>query len=332
MVQVGIYVRISDDHREKQGLGIKRQCEDCVAIAKAPGWEVADVYADNDLSAYKKDVIRPEFERLLEDLQAGVNQGVVTYDIDRFIRQPRGRERTLEIYEEHQDLVFSSVQQDINLGTDDGQAMARVLVTFAYKSSRDTSRRVARRHLANALDGRPVGGPPPVRLPIQQDRSRTCRGPAHPTGGPGRPGRHSAPRDRATVEHPGCCDTEGQALAFYQRPSGADPPVGGFVRHQGELLRGADGEPVRGCWESILDEVLWEQLQAVFSDPSRRTNHNQGHTPVTGGSLVTMDRFEVLNAPVEAGGRRVLPVPAHRHRAIGELDALGDHPGPETPE
>ncbi|MFD5536737.1 recombinase family protein [Streptomyces sp. NPDC127079] len=46
-------------------------------------------YEDNDLSAYKRKTVRPEFRQMLEDLKAGRIDGVVAWDIDRFTRRPR---------------------------------------------------------------------------------------------------------------------------------------------------------------------------------------------------------------------------------------------------
>lgn len=46
-----VYCRISDD-RTGQRAGVQRQEEDCRALAESRGWPVADVYVDNDLSAY----------------------------------------------------------------------------------------------------------------------------------------------------------------------------------------------------------------------------------------------------------------------------------------
>lgn len=60
--RAAIYLRISLD-RENTRLGVDRHQEDAQALVKARGWELVDVYEDNDTtgSGRKK---RPEFERL----------------------------------------------------------------------------------------------------------------------------------------------------------------------------------------------------------------------------------------------------------------------------
>src|SRR3990172_7768929 len=55
MTDAAIYVRISDD-REGSALGIARQEQDCRALAASIGWNVLDVYADHDPTAF---IVRP---------------------------------------------------------------------------------------------------------------------------------------------------------------------------------------------------------------------------------------------------------------------------------
>ncbi len=67
--RAGIYLRISAD-RENDELGVKRQLKECKALARRLGWELVEVFIDNDQSAYKRKV-RPDFSRLKEWTQDG---------------------------------------------------------------------------------------------------------------------------------------------------------------------------------------------------------------------------------------------------------------------
>jgi site-specific DNA recombinase len=165
---VGIYARISDD-QEGQALGTARQEKDARALAALRGWAVREpAYVDNSLSAYKRKVRRPAFEQMLADLASGVISGVVVYDLDRLARQNADLERIIEIYETRKGLRFATVTGDIDL-SGDGVTMARVMVAFANKSSKDTGRRVARKHLELAQAGIPAGGTRPFGYKRQID-------------------------------------------------------------------------------------------------------------------------------------------------------------------
>ncbi len=79
VLRVGAYERISDD-KEEEARGVARQAADNEALADLRGWRIAEHYQDNDVSAFKENVVRPAFERLLADLEAGVLDGVVVYN------------------------------------------------------------------------------------------------------------------------------------------------------------------------------------------------------------------------------------------------------------
>lgn len=158
--KVAIYTRISRDD-EGDGLGVARQRQDCERLADLRGLSVAKIYEDNDVSAYKRNVRRPEFELMLSDLTAGLIDGVVSYDLDRLARQPKDLERLIEVFETRKRLTFVTVTNDIDLSSADGRTMARVMVAFANKSSHDTARRIKRKHLELAMKGKSSGGPSP---------------------------------------------------------------------------------------------------------------------------------------------------------------------------
>ncbi|MFF4754787.1 recombinase family protein [Streptomyces sp. NPDC002514] len=161
VVRLGGYARISLD-KDGEELGVERQRHDYRQVAGVrPGWEVTRDYIDNDVSAFKRNVVRPEFEQLLVDLQSGIIGGVIAYDLDRLARQPRDLERLIDVFEERPELVFCTITNDIDLSTSDGRTMARVMVAFANKASADTGRRVARKHRELADSGKNGGGFPP---------------------------------------------------------------------------------------------------------------------------------------------------------------------------
>lgn len=50
MTRAAVYVRISKDDTGERA-GVQRQREDCLALAESRGWEVVEVFEDNDVSA-----------------------------------------------------------------------------------------------------------------------------------------------------------------------------------------------------------------------------------------------------------------------------------------
>jgi len=151
-----VYARISSDP-EGDRLGVTRQTDDCQALAARKGWPVAEVYIDDDRSAYSGK-LRPEYRRLLDDIAARTIDGLIVYNLDRLHRQPRELEAFLDLCDEVKLTALASVEGDINLASSDGRFHARILSAMARKSSDDTSRRIRRKNEERALAGLPTGG------------------------------------------------------------------------------------------------------------------------------------------------------------------------------
>ena len=86
-VRAGICARISSD-REGDGLGVARQLEDCERLAELRGWQIAEQYVDDDVSAYSGKR-RAAYARMLHDLRTGTINAVLVYHLDRLHARSR---------------------------------------------------------------------------------------------------------------------------------------------------------------------------------------------------------------------------------------------------
>ncbi|MGH3693272.1 MAG: recombinase family protein [Pseudonocardiaceae bacterium] len=153
--RAAIYCRISMD-REGAGLGVSRQEEDCRALAKRLGWPVAGVYVDNDVSAYSGRS-RPEWERLLCDVRAGVVEAVLCWHVDRLTRSPRELEDVIDLADRH-GLALATVTGDIDLSAPTGRMVARMLGAAARHESEHKGERQRRQARQHAEAGKVSGG------------------------------------------------------------------------------------------------------------------------------------------------------------------------------
>ncbi|MGF1429961.1 recombinase family protein [Kitasatospora sp. LaBMicrA B282] len=278
--RIGGYARISLD-KDGDELGIDRQREDYTYYAAARvGWEIVRDYIDNDASAYRKNVVRPEFERLLNDLKSGVLDGVVAYDLDRLMRQPMDLERLIGIFEDSPKLVFGTVTQDYDLSTSDGRTMARVMVTMANKASADASRRIARKHRELADAGKNGGshrafGWNDDRVTVKQDEASLILE-AHDA--------LLAGTRLSTITR------QWQALDVKTARKSAKPisrtavkailsnwRLCGYRAVKGEIHYGKDGNPVIAEWESITTPERVSAVREVLAERSEKFR-NQGNT------------------------------------------------------
>src|SRR5215207_7101493 len=137
---VGIYCRISKDDGDGQGLGVRRQEKDCRALAERKGWAVAEVFTDNDVSAYNGRR-RAAYARMLDALRSGVIDGLVVWHLDRLTRRPAELEAFLDVCDKAGVSSLATVTGDVDLGTDDGRFLARILGAASRKESDDHARR-----------------------------------------------------------------------------------------------------------------------------------------------------------------------------------------------
>ncbi len=156
---------------------------------EARGGNYVYTYMEPDTSAWKRRrtrlpdgqvvyrVIRPIYEGALKDLQAGLApngarlDGLIVYDLDRLTRDARHLEDAIDtVVQFHRPIVDTTGSLD--LLTENGRTMARVMTAVSNKQSSDTSRRVKRKHRAMQREGIPAGGPRPYGW--EEDR-RTLR-------------------------------------------------------------------------------------------------------------------------------------------------------------
>ena len=264
--RAAIYVRISDDKAE-DAAGVGRQEADCRALAERQGWSVGEVFVENDTSAYKRRtvqladgttslrVVRPAFRQMLDGLNAGALEGLVAYDLDRIARDPRDLEDLIDVVESRK-IPTRSVTGSLDLGSDAGITMARVMVAIANKSSRDSSRRIARKHLELAEQGKTGGGG--IRsfgyerdgVTVNEAEAQVLRQIAADLLG----GASLSGVARQLNEQ-GVATVRGGAWGARSIHSVITKPrVAGLREHQGEVV----GEAV---WPAVLDRDTWEQVR-----------------------------------------------------------------------
>ena len=154
---VGLYVRASLD-RTGEGLAVDRQESEGRALAARLGWQVsARVYRDNSVSASTGR--RPEFERLLVDLDSGVIGGVISWHPDRLARRPDDLERLILAVEARRAKVATVEAGEYDLGTPTGRGVARTVVAWARVEVEHKGQRQRAANRQAAVAGRyPAGG------------------------------------------------------------------------------------------------------------------------------------------------------------------------------
>lgn len=285
----GIYCRISDD-REGEALGVKRQEEDCRALAERRRWPIVDLYIDNDRSAYSGKP-RPEYERLMRDIGSGVVDAVVVWDLDRLHRSPRELEDFFAVCDSARPQLteLASVTGETDLSTHAGRLHARMMGSVARYESDQKSHRIRRKHEELAQMGKISGGGWARPFGYEKDR-RTIRA-SEATLILEAAVRIIAGESLNSVARTwnalGLTTSTGQPwhTAALRRIL-ASGRIAGLRDHHGEIVRGLDGKPVRAEWPGIIPVAQSERLRIILRDPARRTNWSRGRAYLLTAGLV----------------------------------------------
>lgn len=279
MRNAGVYVRISED-REGAGLGVKRQEADCRALAAQVGWGVADVYVDNDLSAYSGKP-RPAYRQLLVDLGAGKIDAVLAWHTDRLHRAPSELEEFIRVCDTRGVEVRTVKAGELDLGTASGRMVARILGDVARHESEHKAERIRRKHLELAEAGQLVGGGTRPfgfesdRLTVRESEAELIR--------------EAARRVLAGDSLRGICadwnrraittSTGGPWRQQVLRRLLMSGRIAGWREHRGVLVAEA-------VWPAIVERAIIDRLRARLADPARRTSVADARRYLLSGGLL----------------------------------------------
>ena len=150
-MKAGIYVRISRD-MAGESLGVQRQEEDCRALAAQLGWDVVELYVDNDRSALKA---RPGYQLMLEDIGRGHIGAIMAWHPDRLYRRVTDLADLVAACKEHNTQVATVNAGHIDLSTPTGRLVAGLLAQVAMYEVEHKSERWSRSWQQAREQGRP---------------------------------------------------------------------------------------------------------------------------------------------------------------------------------
>jgi site-specific DNA recombinase len=297
-IRAVIYCRISQD-RTGAGLGVDRQREDCEALAERNGWDVVEVYVDNDVSAFSGK-LRKDYRRMLADLDEGKATVVIVWHTDRLTRSIVELEEYIELSDRRGIATHTVQAGTIDLATPSGRMTARILGAVARQESEHKGHRVARARQQKAMAGEWAGGIRPFGwgVPTGEMRKKVNRKTGEEIEVPVLDMSKAVPEEKEAVLHGTDLILMGGSIRGYKqwlKDKGFVTTLGNEVTHQEAraiLLRPRNagiavykGEEIgRGQWEPLVPEDKFRAVVAILENPDRRTT--PGAQPKWLGSLL----------------------------------------------
>lgn len=301
-----IYVRMSVDTAGEE-LGIDRQEEECRAWCELRGWNVGRVFADNDLSATKRNVVRPAFEQLLTSNP----EVIVCWHSDRFLRLSSELERVIELGVN----IHAVHTGHLDLSTPAGRAVARTVTAWAqYEGEQKALRQRASNRQKAALGKHswtkvPLGYTKSGEL-VESEASEVRKAYDQVLEG----------RTLYAIAQ----DWAGQRLGERKWTPTAvrtlllSPRNAGIATYLGEEIGPGD-------WEPIVDEELFRGVEALLKAEGRTGMESRGRKPVT--MLAGIAICAVCRAPAKTQKNRgntyyVCGRSGHFYAPVEQVDSL----------
>jgi len=292
-IRAAIYCRISSDPTGIAA-GVERQENDCRAFCGSAGWEVAEVYVDNDISAYSGKP-RPAYRRMMSDIEEGKVTALVAWHLDRLHRRPRELEDFIETCERAGLTRIKTLHGDVDLTTSSGRLHARIMGSVARHSSEHASERIRRKLRAVAEEGKPHGGGvrpygfEPDRLTVREDEAIVIREMVDRLiGGESLRSLIADLNARAVPTVKGTRWTHRSVTDLV-----LSPRIAGMRVHQGQVIGPAN-------WPAIIDESAHELVKATLKAraPEKR---GRPHSYLLTGGVARCGR---CGSPLMAKGHR----------------------------
>lgn len=288
-VRCAIYTRKSNEEgldQEFNSLDSQRVlAERYIQSQKEKGWTVLPKhYDDGGFSGGNME--RPALQDLLDDIQAGAIDCVVTYKLDHVSRSLFDFTKIIHIFDQHK-VIFDTVTESFSFANPSGRLMLNMLLSFAQYKRELTIDRVHDKIAESKKKGMWMGGFPPLgydvknrKLLINEEESEvvkiiykrfieteSCRKVADELNKAGH--RTKASKSKGgKLFNPNCV-----------RNILLNVQYKGYVKHGNNLYKGEH--------EAIIDEETWDKVQEIFKSNDAHRKRYATRSPAMLKGLLT---------------------------------------------
>lgn len=240
-----------------------RQRTDCAKLCADRGWDIVEEFSDNDVSASSAKP-RPAYQRMLAALRRGEAEVVVAWHVDRLTRKLTELEELIDLAQ-GTGVRIATVTGDIDLSTDAGRLVGRILASVARGEVERKGARQKRAQQQAAEEGRPAGGRRPFGyerdgVTVNEAEAELVREAfARVLQGASLRGIAADWNTRGSVTSMGKAWIPPSVRHVLRNPRYA-----GLRTYRGDVVGPA-------VWPALVDSEAFDAVHAILSMPERRT-------------------------------------------------------------
>ena len=239
-----IYGRQSID--KKDSISIESQFEFCRYELK--GGEGKE-YKDKGYSG--KNIERPDFQRLLQDIRLGLIKRVIVYKLDRISRSIVDFAKLMELFKQY-DVEFVSCTEKFDTSTPMGRAMLNICIVFAQLERESIQMRVQDAFYSRCTKGYYMRGRTPYGFDKKMRKFHTLKG-----------GKEQSYNPKLTAARVALAKTESEIEKLLDTLSGANPLLLQYANNRIEELDAERQKQLRLVADLTANSVSASQIDSI---------------------------------------------------------------------
>lgn len=275
-MKAALYCRVSTLEQATEGYSIGVQKEKLQKYAESQSYDIAGTYSDEGFSG--KDLMRPEMERLIEDVKSNKIDVVLIYKLDRLSRHVKDVLELVELFDKYKVSLYS-LNENLDLSSPFGRAALKMSATFSELERETIVERMEMGKHARAKSGKyscPGKSPFGYKLNKELDKMEIV------------PEEAEAVRDMYAKYIEGYsfrklyayCKEKYPDIRFFSnsmccKPVIERPMYAGYFYHNGELIKATN-------YESIITYETYLQAQEAIKRNTTKREHDNTPYILTG--------------------------------------------------
>lgn len=136
--RAALYIRVSTEEQAMHGYSLDAQREALTHYARNHGMEISSIYIDDGVTARKSFRVRPQFNRMLQDVQADKLDIILFIKLDRWFRNVSDYYEVQKILDAH-NVDWAATEEQYDTTTANGRLNLNIRLAIAQDESGRTS-------------------------------------------------------------------------------------------------------------------------------------------------------------------------------------------------